>query len=105
MELPTTSVYNEECNDDDPDDERNIIGDPNLQLLQDCNDHFIKVIGNEEENPLITSQQEIQNYYIHKLYKILLNIRKNKNVTMKLQIYRNFDKYLTKLQEEPFFQN
>lgn len=106
MELPTTDIKDEGDGDDCDSECNNHDKNPHLELLQQCNNQFCDVIDDTNETtPLITPQESVQRTYIEKLYKQLLSVRKRENVLFKLRAYRNFDRYLSKLREDPFFQD
>ena len=104
MELPTNDIT-DAGNEDDCDGGCNN-SDPHQELLKQCNNHFCEVLADTEDTtPLITPQESIQRTYIEKLYKHLLSIRKKETFLLKLKTYRNFDRYLSKLRKDPFFQD
>ena len=98
MELPTNDIKEHA---DDCDGGCNN-SDPHQELIK----QFCGMIADTDDTtPLITPQESIQRTYIEKLYKQLLSIRKRENIVLKLKSYRHFDRYLSKLRKEPFFQD
>ena len=100
VELPTTSVSNEESTNSERNDDDNISINNNLYLLKECDDHFKKICDIDAGEGL-----SLKHVLINKLFFLISNIRKKENLLFKLRVYNNFDKYLLKLREEPFFQN
>ena len=107
VELPTTTVSDEDTNDEEHNHDDEISYDSNLQLLKECNDHFKKSCDNGENKSIDASADTIspKHHLINKLYFLISHIRRRENLLFKQKVYRNFDKYLFKLREDQFFQN